>query len=201
MQLVKYYKDYLNNNINEYCNLSYKKDSKFDTNKCSIEKAAQKCCEYSTLFLESLLSCNNLEKYGMEIFGNSIDSEIFKLMKWDIKADINYNNNIIDSDVDYPYHKTDNASGCSKITYYEKTRNDIFPNNYYKITESIKNKNINQPRNSNNSLNLSNTRIEEEKGEHRESLLTNNLVENDISQSHINSYKLRIYKRFIKDNA
>ena len=199
MQLVKYYKDYLNNNINEYCKISYKKDSKFDSNKCSIEKATQKCCEYSTLFLESLLSCNNLDKYGMEIFGNTIDSEIFKSMKWDIKTDINNSN--IDSDIDYPYHKTDDASNYSKISYYEKTRNDIFPSNYYKITESMKNKNTNQQRNSNNPINISYTTVEEEKGEHRDSLLNNNIIENDISQSHINSYKIRIYKRFIKDNA
>ena len=83
---MKYYKDYLNKN-NDFTNLIYKKDSKSDNNK------------------------NNLEKYGMEVFGNCIDSEIFKLMKWDIKADINYNN--INSDIDYPYHKNDNNSNVS----------------------------------------------------------------------------------------
>ena len=202
MQLVKYYKDYLNNNINEYCNLSYKKDSKFDTNKCSIEKAAQKCCEYSTLFLESLLSCNNLEKYGMEIFGNSIDLEIFKSMKWDIKSDNNYINNI-NSDLDYQYNKFDTDSEYSKLNFFEKSKNDIFPNNYYKITESIKKENKNEIKNSNNSINftklVNKIKNEEEKNEKRDSLFTNNTIENDISESHINSYKLRIYKRFIKN--
>ena len=43
---------------------------------------------------------------------------------------------------------------------------------------------------------------ESEKVERRDSVFTNtNLIENDISQSHINSYKLRIYKRFIKDGV
>ena len=198
IQLVKYYKDYLNKN-NDFINLSYKRDSKSDNNKNNLEKVAQKCCEYSTHFLESLLSCNNLEKYGMEVFGNSIDSEIFKLMKWDIKADINYNN--INSDIEYPYLKNDNNSNFSKFSYFEKTRNDIFPSNYYKITESSKIQNNNEPRNSANSINLSISRIEEEKNAHRFSLFSNNAVENDIFQCHINSYKLRIYKRFIKDSA
>ena len=200
LQLVKYYKEYINKNNNEYSNLAFKRDSKNDNSKFNSEKMTQKCCEYSTLFLESLLSCNNLEKYGMEIFGNCIDSEIFKLMKWDIKADINYNN-LINSDIDYPYHKTDNISNYSKISYYDKTRNDIFPNNYYKITESLKIENINEPRNSANSINFSISRIEEEKNEQRHSVVSNNMIENDISQCHINSYKLRIYKRFIKDSA
>ena len=37
LQLVKYYKDYLNKN-NEYTNLSYKNDSKIDSNKSNLEK-------------------------------------------------------------------------------------------------------------------------------------------------------------------
>ena len=182
LQLVKYYKDYLNKN-NDFTNLIYKRDSKSDNNKNNLEKVAQKCCEYSTRFVESLLCCNNLEKYGMEVFGNCIDSEIFKLMKWDIKADINYNN--INSDMDYPYHKNDNNSNYSKISYYDKTRNDIFPSNYYKITESSKIQNITEPRNSANSLNISINRIEEEKNEQRNSVVSNNIVENDIFQCHI----------------
>ena len=197
MQLMKYYKDYLNKN-NE--NLNNRKDLKVDYNKGNQEMITQKCCEYSTLFLESLLSCNNLEKYGMEMFGNSIDMEIFELMKWDIKANLNYNYNI-NSDIDYPCHKTDYISEYSKINYYEKVRNDIFPSNYYKITESKENKKEKDQRNSINPFNFSITKIEEEKGENKDSVLTCKIIEDDISQSHINSYKLRIYKRFIKDNA
>ena len=97
---------------------------------------------FTEKFLETLLSCNNLEKYGMEIFGNSVDSEIFKAMKWDIKADIN-SNNLMNSDTNYSYHKTDNSSNFSKASYNEKIINDIFPGNYYKITETIKNKSDN----------------------------------------------------------
>ena len=206
LQLVKYYKDYLNR-INELSNLTYKKDPKSDNNKVNAEMATQKCCKYSTIFLESLLSCNDLKKYGMEIFGNPIDSEIFKTMKWDIKSDINLNNN---SDIDFHYHKTDISSNLSKISY-EKEINDIFPSNYYKITESMKNENQkdNQKENQNQNLarnsiyniNFSITEVTENFEEKRNSLISNNYVENNILKSNINSYKLRIYKRFIKDNS
>ena len=207
LQLVKYYKDYLNTK-NESSKVGYRNDTKFDNNKINIDKINKKSCEYSTLFLECLLSCNNLEKYGMEVFGNSIDSEIFRAMKWDIKSDINYNNTI-NSD-NYPYHKNDDNSNYSNNTSYEKARNDIFPNNYYKITESVKNENIkeNKEIKNTNDLILNSTdnvieqKDESEKVERRDSVFTNtNLIENDISQSHINSYKLRIYKRFIKDGV
>ena len=197
LQIVKYYKDYLNR-INELPNNNLRKDSKFNYNTLNVEKSTQKCYEYSTLFLESLLCCNNLKKYGMKIFGNPIDSEIFKTMKWDIKTDINLNSN---SDIDYHYHKNDSCSNLTKISYYEKEINDIFPTNYYKITEAIKNQNQNKPKNSINSLNISISEIEENNDEKRNSLLSNNMIENDILRSNINSYKLRIYKRFIKDNA
>ena len=195
LQLVKYYKDYLKK-FNELSNPNKKLEN--NNNKTNLEKANQKCSEYSTLFLESLLSCNNLEKYGMEIFGNSIDSEIFKAMKWDIKADINYSN-AINSDLDYSYHKMDTNSFYSKMYYYEKERNDIFPSNYYKITQSMKSEIANQQTNSNNSKDIN--KIEEEKYESRENLSPNNSILKDISRNNINSYKLRIYKRFIKDSA
>ena len=192
LQLVKFYKNYLKQNGEHF--YSTKIDNK--------EKTNLKCYEYSTLFLESLLSCNNLEKYGMEIFGNSIDLEIFKSMKWDIKSDNNYINNI-NSDLDYQYNKFDIDSEYSKLNFFEKSKNDIFPNNYYKITESIKKENKNEIKNSNNSINftklVNKIKNEEEKNEKRDSLFTNNTIENDISESHINSYKLRIYKRFIKN--
>ena len=146
LQLVKYYKDYLNKNNEIIPVINNRNETRFDMNKLNMEKIDKKCWEYSTLFLESLLSCNNLEKYRMEIFGNSIDSEIFKSMKWDIKADVNYNNNT-SSNIDYSYHKSDKNSNYSNINYYEKTRNDIFPNNYYKITESLKDENNSESQN------------------------------------------------------
>ena len=195
LQLVKYYKNYLDKQ-KEKTKVSYNNNvyDKFNT-----EKIRDKSCEYSTLFLECLLSCNNLEKYGMEVFGNSVDSEIFRAMKWDIKADINYNN-IINTN-DFSYHKTDNNDNSAM-----KTRNDIFPNNYYKITESVRdeNKNENKSNSENSNENFFSKILEtneEEKNQRRNSVLTNNIIEMDTSQTHINSYKLRIYKRFINNCA
>jgi hypothetical protein len=108
----------------------------------------------------------------MEIFGNSIDLEIFKAMKWDIKSDINYNNNNnLDSDLDYQYNKFDTDCKFEKYNLFEKSRNDIFPSNYYKITESVKNENRNIPKYSINSLNFNdanmNYKKEEEKNQKR----------------------------------
>ena len=196
IQLVKYYKDYLDKQ-KEKTKVSYNSNTH---NKLNTEKIKDKSCEYSTLFLECLLSCNNLEKYGMEVFGNNVDSEIFRKMKWDIKADINYNN-IINSE-NFSYHRTENSSNFSNANSYMKTRNDIFPNNYYKITESVRDENIIENKNNsdisnNNFFSKILEKNEEENNERRDSLLTNNIIEMDISQSHINSYKLRIYKRFI----
>ena len=195
LQLMKYYKQFLKQMEDNFC--VKRKDIK--------EKANLKCNEYSTLFLECLLSCNNLEKYGMEIFGNSIDLEIFKAMKWDIKSDINFNSNNLDSDMDYQYNKLDINFQSIEYNLFEKSRNDIFPSNYYKITESVKNENLNNRKDSNNSLNYTNFsnkfKKEEEKTQKRFSIITNQLIENDIFESNINSYKLRIYKRFMKNVA
>ena len=123
--------------------------------------------EYSTIFLECLLSCNNLEKYGMEIFGNPIDIEIFKAMKWDIKADIN--SITTNQDVNYPYEESDNTS--KNINRYDKIINDIFPSNYYKITESIEKEILREPK---RKYSLIQTPLKQDKdinNEYRDSLL------------------------------
>ena len=185
--LKKYYKDYLSKN-KEFRIDSNKTLSKFDinnnnNNKLNSEKIKMKCWEYSTLFLESLLSCNNLEKNGMEIFGNSVDSEIFKIMKWDIKTDSNIP-----------------ANNSGKINTTEKAINDIFPNDYYKITESTKKEGLIIRKSSINFSNFISSKTLEELNNHRDSLSTNK-IEEDILQNNFDSYKLRIYKKFIKEGA
>ena len=50
---------------------------------------------------------------------------------------------MINSDIDYPYQKYDEYE---QLNISEKTRNDIFPSNYYKITESTKHENKNRRR-------------------------------------------------------
>ena len=191
LQIIKFYKNYQNRDKVNFC---FKMDNE--------QKANLKCYEYSTLFLESLLSCNDLEKYDMELFGNSIDLEIFQSMKWDIKSYISFNNNVND-DIYYNYNSTDINSENSKYNFFENSKKDIFPKNYYKITESIKNENINEQKNLNSDKKfgkiLSKLKKEEKKNESIDSIMTNKTIENDILESNINSYKIRIYKRFIKN--
>ena len=214
LQLLKYYKDYLyktqNNNYNHDFNLRH--GFKLEHNKLNSDKINKESCECTTLFLECLLSCNNIEKFNIEIFGNCVETDIFKNMRWDLKA-YNHNNNDnndenncenlnSDSSNNNPMNKKQNYE--KKLNYLDRNRNDIYPNNYYKITESIKNESgfkfkpiisrlnskyyLEQMKKMGNNINSN-------------SSISKNFIRNDISQSHINSYKLRIYKRFIKEGT
>ena len=219
-QLLKYYKDYLykcqNNIFSKNFNIrnSFLKDkNKFNVNKINLESS-----ECITLFLECLLSCNNIEKYNTEIFGNSIETEIFKNMKWDIKS-FRFNNNINKKEIeysnDYSYlNEMNNNNDNNKFQFdhnfnlVDKNINDIYPNNYYKITESYKNDNerenkpiitrfnskyyLRQMKKKKSNPNVSEFSI---------SPNISNCIKNNISESHIISYKLRIYKRFIKNGT
>ena len=197
-QLLKYYKDYLfknqNNSFNQDFNLRHA--LRMEHNQLNIDKINKESCEFTTLFLECLLSCNNLEKYNIEIFGNFIETSIFKNMGWDIKQNnIHYDENNINDCSSSSMNISNNKN------YY---RNDIYPNNYYKITES-KNNELLQPFNPYITRNNTNNYYDQVKtlaSKHKlEESKSNNFIKNDISQSHINSYKLRIYKKFIKNNS
>ena len=207
-QLLQYYKNYLyrvqNNSLNYEFNLRH--GLKLAHNRLTLDKINKESCEYTSLFLECLLSCNNIEIFNDEIFGNSIEIEIFKNMRWDMKAyNNNYRNNI-DLNEDISQNKSVNKKECkgSKIGYLDRSKNDIYPNNYYKITESIKNENGIQAKPVKTRLN-SKYYLEQMKktndSSSSEKSVTKNFIRNDISHSHINSYKLRIYKRFIKNGS
>jgi magnesium-transporting ATPase (P-type) len=144
-QLLQYYKTYLykvqSNSLNYEFNLRH--GLKLEHNRLTLEKLNKESCGHTSLFLECLLSCNNIEIFNNEIFGNSIEIEIFKNMRWDMKAyNNNYRNNIYLNE-DISQNKSVNKKECkgSKIGYLDRSKNDIYPNNYYKITESIKNEN------------------------------------------------------------
>ena len=197
-QLLKYYKKYLfksqNNAFSPDFNLRHA--LRVERNQLNIDKINKESCEFTTLFLECLLSCNNLEKYNIEIFGNYIETSIFKNMGWDIKQyNINYNENNLN---DY------SSSSINIINNKCFYRNDIYPNNYYKITESTTNE-LNQP--SSPMITRLNSKYYYEQtrkvanNETLEESKSNNFIKNDIIQSHINSYKLRIYKKFMKNNT
>ena len=216
-QLLKYYKNYLykcqNNSFNQ--DFNPRQALRVDLNKYNINRTIHESNECITMFLECLLSCNNVEKYNTEIFGNSLDTSIFRNMNWDIKSyrfnninkkeqDINYSNNYSDLD---QINNDNNNSPYDNKNIVDRNINDIYPNNYYKITESIINNEINMQNkpiisrfnskfylNQIKKKNIDSTNISEFSN-------ASNFIQNDISQSHIISYKLRIYKRFIKNGS
>ena len=223
-QLLNYYKEYLFKCQNNSFNLDFnpRHGLRGDINHYSSNKNNTESNECITLFLECLLSCNNIEKYNTDIFGNYVETSFFKNMKWDIKSyrfNNNMNNNKNDDINNYPYiNEINNENStyiCDNKNIIDRNINDIYPNNYYKITESYKKEKkienrpilsrfnskfyINQmKKKSGETNNSSNNNVSEF------SLSSNpisNFIQNDISKSHIISYKLRIYKRFIKSGS
>ena len=196
-QLLKFYQNYLNKSKNAAnSNTILRHALRVAHNQSNIEKINNESYEYTTLFLECLLSCNNLEKYNIEIFGNIIETTIFQNMGWDIKSnDINNNDN---------NSSMNDYSSISKITHKYFYKNDIYPNNYYKITESINKEIIESNRPVITRLNSKYYFDQIKKNGNNENLeetKTTNFIKTDILQSNINSYKLRIYKRFIKNGT
>ena len=216
-QLLKYYKTFLFKKQNY--NLTRKKLKTYKIN--------QESNECITLFLECLLSCNNIEKYNNEIFGNIVETEIFQNMKWDIKSYRfnNSGNKNFDYNNDCQYLNEKNNSDINNFYYDDNMNlidsniNDIYPNNYYKITETYKNEdedeyedrsrfnsqyskvNKNNPNNNQNvsefSISPTPTNVNPNQNENN----LNNFIKKNISESHIISYKLRIFKRFIKNGT
>jgi magnesium-transporting ATPase (P-type) len=203
-----YFKKQINNN-NYYSN----KQSLVDSNKSHANKTRNQFNEYTVLFLECLLSCNNLEKFGPDLFGNNIEITIFNDMKWDMKVvsieedkDI-YNNNL--KKTDSGMNKNKKHTNINKeLNVVQNRRNDIFPKNYFKISESFlkteKEKKIKFQENNISTLD-SNYLTEKTKnnndlleGESNSSIFYNPILD-DISKTNIDSYILRIYKRFIYD--
>ena len=203
-----YFKKQMNNN-NYYSN----KQSLVDSNKSHANKARNQFNEYTVLFLECLLSCNNLEKFGPDLFGNKIEITIFNDMKWDMKVVSNEeekdidNNNLKNTDSGMNKNKKHNNIN-KKFNVIQNRRNDIFPKNYFKISESFikteKEKKIKFQDNNISTLD-SNYLTEKTKnnndlleGESNSSIIYNPILD-DISKTNIDSYILRIYKRFIYD--
>ena len=218
-QLLKYYKEYLYKSQNNIFNQDFnpRHALRVDRNQYNMNKINQESNECITLFLECLLSCNNIEKYNSEIFGNSVETQIFRNMKWDIKSYRFNNINNNEQDINYinalsNMNKTNNDNNKnnnykSNINIDENI-NDIYPNNYYKITESFNNEIEFQNKPIITRFN-SKFYLEQMKKKTSQSNVTDfsvdsnvsNFIKDDISKSHIISYKLRIYKRFIKSGS
>ena len=207
IQLLQYYKDYLYktqiNNQDFDVRHPFRGDIK-KLNNFTINKDTSK---YTCLFFECLLSCNNIEKIDTEIIGNPIEKEIFTNLRWNIKS-YNYNEDKIkDNNI------KDNSSFSNQINtninrnFYDKYLNlidrsikDIYPNNYYKITESIKNE---FKDNNNSKYYLGQIKNNKNDNKQKNSIFSNisNYIKSNICNTNNRTYKLRIFKRFIKNGT
>ena len=178
----------------------------------------------ATLFLECMICCNNLEKINNKLVGNFLEKEILSEIKWQLKIisdDNNKNANEqfrgkVDKDNKKKNSMIKNNSVQSDKTdnfrvYYKSGNNlkykvkiseqklDIFPNDYYKIAERKKifnsktillRENFSTKDLISTSNDLSDKKTDTSK---------NNPIIEDITRNiNYNTYKLRIYKRFIK---
>ena len=134
----------------------------------------------------------NKNKYNKHLFGE------------DCEDNINNHNDTIESNNTYnsAYEENENDSKYKIKTIEQKI--DIYPNNYYKIAERKKKFNIpnnnkfeNNSNSSKESVDSINSINDSEK-RHRKYSKTNQILEDIIQNENNNSYKLRIYKRFIK---
>ena len=213
-QLLNYYKYYLcksqNNNNRNDANLRH--GFKLDNNLYK-EKINKEFYEYTALFIECMLSCNNLEKYNIEIFGKPIEKEIFSNMRWDIKT-YSFNKNksgeLLKDDISNENQNIDNRYYFDKKIIINKRIDDIYPKNYYKITESLKkeaeehHKPLITKLNSKFYFNQSKKNVQNYNSSNytsNSSFNSFNYIKKNVSKSHIKSYKLRIYKRFISGNS
>ena len=110
--------------------------------------------ELSALFLQCLICCTNLVKINNEICGNLIEKEIIDIIKWDINTvelltenndSINYNNlkdneNIVDKIHRIGSIFFNESNNINNNYNYNSLNviNEVFPKNYYKITEGLK---------------------------------------------------------------
>ena len=198
----------LNKNIFDYYQ-NYLDKSETNINNFNIKYYDSKTKYPIVLFLECLLSCNSIEKYDIETFGNDIEIEMFKDLKWEIKQieDSNYNSNNIQ--INYireinlfkEIRNINNSRfSCHDYYYISKKVIDIFPNNYYKLSSVSSKTNQTNKENKN-----SEPKNDKQINLHRTKTIKKDSVTNldflelqlDIDKSYINSYKLRIYKKFV----
>ena len=206
MLILDYYKEYLNKINNKYDNNPINITSLGFIQNQSFNKVNNKSSQYIALFLECLLSCNNIEKFNIELFGNSLEMKLFNDFNWNLEIYDEYNYNHIN----ILYNKSKNKLiDDNKYNLFEKRMIDIYPKNYYKITENSKNKRekyIKFKENKSNNKNIINGKknnfLKNEILMKRDSDIFNiNEISQNIKLSKINSYKLRIFNKFIKNGT
>ena len=109
-----YIKSLQKDNVKSLCNDHLKYYKELVKNPINFNNNPISNSKISVLFLQCIVTCHNLEKINNEICGNLLEQDILKIMKWDIS-----NVNVI------------NEKG------EEEVFTEIFPKNYYKITEGI----------------------------------------------------------------
>jgi magnesium-transporting ATPase (P-type) len=197
MQLLNYYQGYLSKAV-------ISKDSLLNSNTFKaqssqlLNKLNMKSEEYCTLFIECLVTCNNIEKFNIEIFGNHIETAIFNEMKWDMKC---YDSNNKENGFSEEINNNDTFFIDNKSIIIEKKICDIFPKNYFKITEASSKETKAEQRNKQNKACMLKQSKKLYISKKSNNFSQNNQIEKDLSKSYIYSYKLRIYKKFIKNGA
>ena len=187
--LFENYQNYLKNKQNNQTLLNSKNKNKIKEsiylNNNIINNFNNKSEDQLTLFLECLLTCNNIENNNFELFGNKLEIKLFEDFKWNIKQydESNNNDDIKNKFFNDNYFEIKNNYYKCKMNYYIINKViDIFPDNYYKLTETS-NYNLNMTMN--NTSNIS-------------SLDSSNNIQLDVSSAtDFITYKLRIYKKFI----
>ena len=109
LHLLKYYKNYLYKKQNDNHDFKTRHSFRGNIKKLNNDKTNNDVSDYICLFLECLLSCNNIEKYNTELFGNPIEKEIFTNLRWNIKP---YN---LNDDKDNENNSKDNYSDFKNI--------------------------------------------------------------------------------------
>ena len=197
MQLLRYYQGYLNKLFNCKNSLYNSNTFKAQSNQL-LNKLNMKSEEYCTLFIECLVTCNNIEKFNIEIFGNHIETSIFNEMKWDIKC---YDSNSKENEFNEEINNNDTFFFDNNCILIQKKICDIFPKNYFKITEASSKETKAEQRNKLNNACMMKQSKKLYTSKNSNNFSQNNQIEKDLSKSYIYSYKLRIYKKFIKNGT
>ena len=154
-----YYRNYLFQKKDEFhCFRLNNQESMADYDETLYDKSIIKDnnkYELCSLFLQCIICCTNLAKINNEICGNIMEKELIKMMKWDINTvEIVSESECKDTDscnLDIPENLIDkihrigsiffnNANNISNNYNYNSLNviSEVFPRNYYKITEGTK---------------------------------------------------------------
>ena len=129
--------------INYYSNNSLEDEPFFNDNiSCSNiydkeKKVSDIPKKMAVLFLECMVSCNNLEKINNQIYGNSIEKEIISQLKWEMKINLDENQ----------YH-------YKKNLFTEENKENIYNNESYPSFKTNNSMNDQNEKNSKNKIKI-----------------------------------------------